>query len=196
MSPRIRSLVPATAALVAILACRVGSLPMTEPGAPTPEQPEAAPTQAAPPAATPTAFPLACGEDTACFLQAAASCSPANVTWTTELDMMGMLTTSRTLIEIRGQEGDRCLLYVRTEGGSVTFTPELIDRLRASGLTDEQIAEQQQQANLSIESTQGLEGTCRMAPSDLVAMLSRWQEGRFSTEDWEPGECEGSMFGE
>lgn len=192
---RIRFSIPAIAALVTILACRFGSFPMPAPAESTPGQSEAAPpTEAVPAGPTRTPFPLACGEDTACFVQAVASCSSATVTWVVEMDMLGALTTSRTYLEIRGQEDDRCLLYVRTEGGSITFSSELIDQLRASGLTDEQIAEQQQQANDSVETTRGLEGMCRMAPGELVAMLRRWQAGSYSTEDWEGQDCQGSMF--
>ncbi len=82
---------------------------------------------------------------------------------------------------------------MRTLGATLTFSPELIEQLRASGLTDEQIAEQQQ-ASQAVESTQGLEGLCRMTVSDLVGMLTRWQEGTYSTEDWEGQDCQGSMF--
>lgn len=194
MSPRARFLITLSAT---ILACRFGSLSMKESAAPTAGQPEATPpTKTAPAAPTHTPFPLACGQDTVCFLQAAATCSPATVTWVTEMNLLGAVTTGRTYLEMRGLEGDRCLLYVRNEGGSVTFSPELIEQLRASGLTDDQIAEQQQQANLSAESTRGLEGTCRIAPADLVAMLTRWQAGTYSTEDWDTGDCQGSMFGQ
>lgn len=192
-----RYLIAAIAAPVTILACRFGSFPVRAPAESTPQQLEALPpTETAPAGPTRTPFPLACGEDTTCFVQAVASCSPATVIWVVEINMLGSVTTSRTYLEIRGQEDDRCLLYVRTEGGSVTFSPELIAQLRASGLTDEQIAEQQQQANASVEATRGLEGTCRMAPADLVAMLGQWQAGSYSTEDWEGQDCQGSMFPE
>ncbi len=99
MSQRNRFWVAAILALITILACRFGSLPMREPAAATPGESEAGPTtEAAPPGPTRTPFPQACDEDQACFLEAAASCSPATVTWVVELNMLGAVTTNRTYL--------------------------------------------------------------------------------------------------
>jgi len=36
-----------------------------------------------------------------------------------------------------------------------------------------------------------MEQTCKFNTEDLTAMLNRWKQGSFSTEDFDVAECEG-----
>jgi hypothetical protein len=199
-----------TLVVLASLACNLGQRatptpPPTEPLAvatATRDAPTAThtPTQEAA-TATPTveqpAGSIDCQTDLDCFIEASASCRPATVTYTVTVDVFGLLMTSRSLLEIKGLEADKCVFYMKTEQVDIEFSEELIQQMLAGGATQEQIEEQEKAANEQADmTTEGADGACRFDAADLAAMLSRWQEGAFSSEDWAVAECGGAMFGQ
>jgi len=155
------------------------------------------------PAATPTptveqpAGPIDCQTDIDCFIEASANCQPVTVTHTVTIDMFGLVMTSRAFLEIKGLEADKCVFYMKTEQIDIEFSEELIQQMLAGGATQEQIEEQEKAANEQADmATEGADGACRFDTADLTAMLLRWQEGTFSSEDWAVAECSGDMFGQ
>ena len=60
-----------------------------------------------------------------------------------------------------------------------------------SGLTQEEIDQQEQVANEAAQEAVGNERTCKFDNEDLTAMLNRWKQGTFSSVDFDVAECEG-----
>ena len=126
-----------------------------------------------------------------CFINASENCEPSKLLNTVSVEIFGMLSTSTTYVELRGVEAGKCIYYQRTESNSVEFTDMMVQQMLDSGATQEEIDQQEQTANDSAQQTVGLEKTCKFNTEDLTAMLNRWEEGSFSTEDWNVAECEG-----
>ncbi len=188
-------------ALLSALACNLGQPAATTPApSPTTESLPAAtdtplPLPTAEPMPTEPAGPLDCGDDYACMIGAAESCRPAQATVTTTIDMFGMLITTNSSYQILGLESDQCVFYLRTGQQTIAFGDEFVQQLRDNGVTDEQIQQQLEEANRQAATVEGLDGTCRFHNSaDLAALLGRWRDGQFSTEDWSTADCEGEMF--
>ena len=109
-----------------------------------------------------------CLENFDCFIQQAQSCKLSKLKFTTQpIDISGIMQTTTTFYETKGAEAGKCVLYVKT--------------LQAD-------------ANRQADIAEGLDGTCRLNANDLVAMLSKWKQGTFSSEDLKTEECEGTMF--
>jgi len=139
--------------------------------------------------------PTDCGEDMQCFIEAGENCDPAVVLFPLELDMMGVMIKSTTYQEIVGPEGDLCVVRFRTEEISIEYSQEAIDQMLATGMTQEMIDETI--AQVEAQAQQGkLDETCRIDVDQLTAIMSQWEEGSFSTEDWVGMDCEGSVMGE
>ena len=132
-----------------------------------------------------------------CFVNAAKNCSPAKVTNSTQIDLFGMKTKGTTFYEIKGQQENRCVLYLKTISSNVTFSQELIQKMLSSGATNEQIKQQEQESSKMVQSTVGRDGTCRFASvNDLVNLLNKWKGGSFSSEDFKGVDCRGEYFGQ
>ena len=126
-----------------------------------------------------------------CFIEASENCEPSKLLNTVSIEIFGMLSTSTTYMELKGIESSKCVYYQRTESNSVEFTEEMVQQMLDGGATQEEIGQQEQTANDSAQQTVGLEKTCKFNTNDLTDMLNRWEEGSFSTEDWDVAECEG-----
>lgn len=149
------------------------------------------PTQEAP---TPTG-PVDCGYDFDCFIEKASTCNPVMGVFIAPVDMFGVLITTTSFVEIKGLEESKCVFYIRTEDVKMEYSEELIQQMLDGGLTEEEIEQQRQLAEEQAQQV-GLDDTCRFNTSDLEALLRRWQQGNFSSEDYDVAECEGKMFGE
>lgn len=137
-----------------------------------------------------------CGMDMDCFIEAAADCTPAKVRFTASADIFGMVTSATSAIEIQGEEEGKCIYYDVQESAEVDFSAETVESMMSSGLTMEEIAEQENRATESVRQINGIGKKCRFAPEELAEMLERWQEGTFSggvscsmDDAGEPEEC-------
>lgn len=127
-----------------------------------------------------------------CFIEASEDCDPAKLSYTASVELFGMMSTATTHMELKGMEDDKCIYYQRTESSSVEFTDELVQQMLDSGLTQEEIDQQEQISNEAAQETAGMEKTCKFDTDDLTDILERWKQGSFSTEDWDVAECEDS----
>jgi hypothetical protein len=98
----------------------------------------------------PTAPLKDCGNDTACFEEAAADCTPAKLTVAESGEGFELAFTS----EIRGQSGDNCTLYMKYD----TFSFEGVDEFPE---------EFQQQFSELTTLVEGKEMTC-LIPMELI----------------------------
>ncbi len=138
--------------------------------------------------------PLTACRDFNCFIEESRDCSPANFTHRPSVGIFGINQTTTSYLEIRGEEEGRCVLYIRTEEVELEFTEPLVEQMLNSGLTEEQVEQQEQESREQAKMSEGREGLCRFETEDITSMLTRWKDGNFSTEDYEVAECEGSMF--
>ncbi len=141
--------------------------------------------------ATSSAAPHAqdCGQDADCLIQAARACQPASGDFVTTMDLLGARGTITTHFEIHGRDASgACAFDVQTTDAKVTYSDELVQQLKQSGLSDEQIEAQQRQAE-EAQKTSGPSGACTGKGEDLAAMLSQWQHGNFTLDDWAPFTC-------
>lgn len=125
-----------------------------------------------------------------CFIEASETCNPAKLLHTLTMEIF-VLSTSTTYMELQGIESDKCVYYQRLESNSVEFTDAMVQQMLDSGLTQEEIDQQEQTANDSAQELIGSERTCKFEQEDLTGMLNRWSQGSISTEDWDVAICEG-----
>ncbi|MGD2252416.1 MAG: hypothetical protein PVF70_05805 [Anaerolineales bacterium] len=138
--------------------------------------------------------PTNCGTDIDCFIQAATDCQPSSVTYQQVVEIFDIEIGAELLLQIQGADGPDCAIHLRVEDVEVTFSDELMQELRASGMTDQEIEDQVQQI-VDEALAQGREDTCRGSAADLVDLLTRWKDGNFAEDDWAPFTCEGNIFG-
>lgn len=136
-----------------------------------------------------------CGEDMQCFIDAGENCKPAKMIFPIELEMMGIIITTKTYQEIVGPVDDLCEVKFRTEEVTVEYTQEAIDQMLEMGLTQEQIDEQIAATKEQVNQ-EGLNEICRIDTVRLTNLMQQWDSGSFSTEDWEGMDCETVVEGE
>ena len=86
-------------------------------------------------------------------------------------------------------ESDKCIYFQRSESVNVEFSDELVQQLLDSGKTQEEIDQQEQTANENAQELVGMEKTCKFSKEDLTAMLNNWNQGTFSSGDFDVAEC-------
>jgi hypothetical protein len=132
---------------------------------------------------------LSCEEDWDCFISAVENCTRANMTQEISIDFFGLVSYSRNLMELKGLENEKCVYYQRVLKANISYSQELIDILRGNNLTDVEIQQSEQEANLEAQKTIGLEQTCYFTAEDLISILQKLEQGNFSSSDFDDGDC-------
>jgi len=142
------------------------------------------------------AGPLECGTDLGCLAEASKECKPSKATTSTTEEFMGVLVTSTSYLEIKGEEAGKCMLYVKAEDESVKLGDSLVVAALARGVSMEEIRSQEAEATGQARQAVGLGGTCAFSTAALTSMLSRWKAGAHSPSDYESADCNGAIFEE
>jgi hypothetical protein len=147
------------------------------------------------PAAAQEPAPADCADDFACFVQAGATCEPAQVVRTIAAEGQGVVLMALTRFELRGLEADRCVLYERTEQAMLRIDPGVVAQLVAAGLPEEQISQQEDALSEAYsQMAVGVDGTCTLPPAPLASLLETLNSGvDIQFEAYSPY-CEGPMF--
>ena len=117
-----------------------------------------------------------------CIIEASKTCDPAFITISLSYNYLKMVdVTAAAFSEIRGPEEDKCIFYMRLDEIDLRFSLLVPKKKVDEGET---LADQ----------LRGTEGICRFETADLTALLYKWREGNFSSEDFDVGECEGEYF--
>lgn len=122
-----------------------------------------------------------CGEDMDCFIEASKECKESKVVNTVTVDFGSAQQSTTSTYEIKGEEAGKCLFYLKTEKIDVELPPG----------TSPDVEKQQNDAYNQLE---GREGTCKFQTADLTEMLTKWNQGEFSTGDFDKGDCDGTYF--
>ena len=143
--------------------------------------------------------PVDCGTDIDCFIEAAENCDMAKVLYTSTLDQgpLGIISTTTVLLEIKGRRKDnKCIFRQRFESLDIKFNDEMVQRMLDSGLTQEEINQQEQTAREQAQqATVGVQQTCKYNQENLTNMLNEWKTGTFaatfsgSIGDYDGAEC-------
>ena len=144
---------------------------------------------------------IECGTDMSCFISSAESCQKARVRHTANLDW-GPFGFEQTVIysyEIKDVDDRQCNLYLRLESNSIRFKEEFIQQMLNTGASEEEIRQQEQESNNLAKQLEGKDGICIFNDNqDMVNLLISWNEGNFSTGDFENNNavCSGFYFEE
>lgn len=126
--------------------------------------------------------PTDCGDDFACVIRASETCAIANGSYVSTLGLGTVAVESRTSFQVRGFENGLCALYLRSEDINLAFADSVSADDR--GIITE-----------AYDNVIGKDALCRAVPSALARVLRRWEEGEYSTEDYDEIDCRGSMAG-
>jgi hypothetical protein len=128
---------------------------------------------------------LDCGTSIDCFISAFITCTPAKVIHVATTDIFGIKQITKSFLEIKGKEKDKCVFYLRTEKIDLEFPTN----------TPQEIINKQKAVYKMFE---GRDGVCKFNLNDLTTILKKWKAGNlyFSTEggDFAKAECKGKFF--
>jgi hypothetical protein len=133
-----------------------------------------------------------CLENFDCFIEASeAGRRPVLVTWINELPF-GLIFKTSTKMGL-GQEAPNKLRFrQQLISINVYANDEMKAQARAAGKTDEEIHASEVAANAAAQTSVGSGQNCVFAESDaalMTAVLRRWKEGKFSSNDFAFAEC-------
>ncbi|MBS3094820.1 hypothetical protein J4474_04090 [Candidatus Pacearchaeota archaeon] len=124
-----------------------------------------------------------CNLDFSCFINAAETCKMASITHTNEVNLLGILITTRTEMEIEGYEKGKCVYYQKTIEQNIEYSEALKQNLKDQGFSNEEITAKELAANEQANSVEGISKTCRFEINYFVIMLNNWKQGSFSSSD-------------
>lgn len=148
------------------------------------------------------------------LVEAAQDCSPASMTCSVTLKVEGVIVTAKTFYEIQGLEADQCVLSMRVDEMSISYSEQLLCMMIAMLISEGggQVSEEellkmilQDEAMLNENAAQmeGKYGVCRFdRTDDLTAWLDVLEEsGNYYGAscvvvdgEWRCNECEGALF--
>lgn len=109
-----------------------------------------------------------CGTDWNCFIQAARTCTPAQVRGDTFANMFGMDYTVTGLYEIWGKKENKCAWFSRSDRVQIRLSDDFRNLAAAQGMTPQQIAEYERE--LTSEASQARSNTiCHFNQSNDLA---------------------------
>ncbi|MCR4284435.1 MAG: hypothetical protein NUV97_00115 [archaeon] len=133
-----------------------------------------------------------------CYAFASKECKKARIFRAVPLDMFGtgMFVTQETNEEIKGMDGDRCVVYKTIINVTVSFSDELIQQLKDSGETDIDIEQAKKDFAEKNSYLGGKEGACKYN-LDYWVVQTEYLENKTahsSTEDETNYECTGTLY--
>jgi hypothetical protein len=122
-----------------------------------------------------------CGDDLDCFIEASKDCELSSVNYTVVIPFFEVNQTTTSSLEVKGMESNKCIFYIKTEKIELDYP---------SSVSQETVDEQK----AMYKNLEGRDGTCKFDTKDLTDMLTRWNEGKYSTKDWDGADCTGDYF--
>jgi len=152
-----------------------------------------------------------CGDDLKNLISVSGTCDLASASVTTSFDLFGIEQTTTNYYEIKGVEENKCIFYLKIQQNDIDYSEELTQQMIDSGITQEEINQQEQESKNQANSLVGRDGTCKISPSNLTIFLNKMCGGEISggiscsigtnssdctySGDWEFfNSCEGNYF--
>jgi hypothetical protein len=129
-----------------------------------------------------------------CFINNSKTCTPSKFNYSISINFFGANSTTVDFLQINGTENGKCIFYIKTLNSTVKYSDALRKQLIQGGETDAQVTEQETEANDAQKTMVGRDGTCKFDNADLTAMLTNWNDGKFSSSDYSKADCTGPMF--
>lgn len=142
--------------------------------------------------------PISCS-DYDCFIEASKNCTPSKGTVSYgPMRQLNFVVSGSIFYEIRGAENGDCVFYIRSEKSHLEYSSQLIQQELQSGLTMEEIRENEAKLQELQKAGQGRDGTCKFhKTSDLTDVLARMKAGIFTLHippKIDDADCSGPMF--
>ncbi len=136
-----------------------------------------------------------CGEYFDCFMSAAEDCSEANMTYVTEINVFGLLSTQENLYMLKKTKNGECSIGFEVISTDLEYSDAAIKSMMKKGMTKDEIDQRLESPRESASQSVGREGACVGNSENIVMMLRNLQSGTYSI----PGlysdlECSGSYF--
>lgn len=122
-----------------------------------------------------------CKDDLKCLAESAKNCQKAKVDYKIKTNLFGVIQTTESIFAILKKENEKCVFYLKYKKFDFVFPP---------GTPKEDM----EQVKAVYKALEGRDGTCKFEPQKLSQLLERWNAGKFSTEDFKEGECQGKYF--
>lgn len=135
-----------------------------------------------------------CKNDFSCFTSASETCTPAKVNYKTTANIFGVLLETDNSYELKKSDAGKCIFSLKTNNINLKYSDELLKRMKDGGATKEQIDQQLQQTKDQYKPFIGKEGSCMGDSNVISSLLKRWEQGTFSTSDWDNLDCTGPYF--
>lgn len=131
-----------------------------------------------------------------CYINAARNCCPAKLVSSAEIDLFGMLVSSKTNREIKGIENERCVEYGYIVDSHVDLTDAARQEALANGTTEEELDQGMAETNQMTQKQIGTDSTCRYPLEYFISNLEEEKSGNFtdSSDRTEKYQCTGSLY--
>jgi hypothetical protein len=132
-----------------------------------------------------------CGTNFTCFMESAKDCIPVVYSNTFSLDFLGFNITSTEDSEVFEILAEKCIIKQTVTEINLQFTEATKKKLLDSGATPEEIEAQEALSSEYAQEQIGTEINCQYPLNKLDEVLSKWQDGNFSTDDPLNQYCDG-----
>ncbi|MCK5611986.1 hypothetical protein KAR91_59500 [Candidatus Pacearchaeota archaeon] len=130
------------------------------------------------------------GDESDCFVSASVVCEPAEMMSENSIDFLGIIINATTQMEINTSlEAGNCTYYQIIEDYSIEYSEALKQQLIAGGDSSEEVDIQEAAAQVDAQALIGSEKTCTFVMADLTAILTNWQGGIVSADDFDVATC-------
>lgn len=130
--------------------------------------------------------------DADCFIQQAQDCSAADWVDTTELDLTPLapvIQTTTTAYHLEPADDGSCTFAVQYPANQVRYTDDYVAQALAQGMSPADLDAARARLTQQGQLVTKLHITCSFAPTEIVALLMRWQAGSFSSNDLGAPSC-------
>jgi hypothetical protein len=115
-----------------------------------------------------------CGTDLDCFISAAESCEKTKLLRDFQTEVLGMVMLPTESFEIKGEEGGKCSVIIKTEKLDIKFSDSLKQQMMLLGDTEQEVQDKEKKAS---EDSKGTLHTCSFSKEDLVDMMNKLKTG-------------------
>ncbi len=137
-----------------------------------------------------------CGNDLGCLADNSENCATSKYSEHRTFDFFGILDVNyKTDVKIRPLKEGNCNFHIKNKDLRIKLNEELKKNLTEQGITEKELRNYERDVNKQVKKYIGYGGVCKFKIEDLHDMLLRWQEGEFSSSDYDNAECRGVIFG-
>ncbi|MCX6788838.1 MAG: hypothetical protein NTZ36_03085 [Candidatus Jorgensenbacteria bacterium] len=132
-----------------------------------------------------------------CFASKAKNCTKAIIGYGSQSVSAGVSVESTITLNIAGYQDSKCVFSVKVDSASASLSQDSIKKMQATGVTSDQIAAKELELSKMAKASVGRSGVCNfLDTNNLTVLLTKWQTGRVTPEDFKYLDCKGEYFGQ